>query len=79
MQVSQIIRSGHTQGHERYTCGNLLIIFKTTGCPRMSVRILNIIIEKTNRTTTVRVSPHDSRTVEVLRTIFVVTSVHDCA
>jgi hypothetical protein len=35
----------------------------------MSLHILNIFIEKVNRTRRVRFSPHDRGTVEVLRTV----------
>jgi hypothetical protein len=42
----------------------------------MSAHILNIFIEKRNRARGVRVSPHKSRTVKVLRTILVLSSAH---
>jgi hypothetical protein len=48
-------------------------------CPGMSAHILNIFIETINRPRRVRLSPHDSGTVNVLRTILVLSSAHDCA
>jgi hypothetical protein len=47
-------------------------------CPRMNAHILNIFIEKINRGRRVRFSPHDSRTVRVLRMILVLLSAHNC-
>jgi hypothetical protein len=44
-------------------------------CPRMSAHILNIFNEKINRARRVRFSPHDSGTVNVLRTTRIVNSV----
>lgn len=49
-----------------------------TGCPRMSTHILKIFKDKINRTRKVRFSLHDSRTIKVSRTIFVLWSTHDC-
>jgi hypothetical protein len=50
-----------------------------TECSRLRAYILNIFIEKINIARRVRFSPHDSGTVEVLLTILVLSSSHDCA
>jgi hypothetical protein len=45
----------------------------------MSVYNLNIFTEKQNRAGRLRVSAHDSGTVEVLRKMLVLSTAHECA
>jgi hypothetical protein len=45
----------------------------------MNEHILNIFTEKVSRVKTVRFSEYDSGIVNVLYTIFVLSSVHECA
>jgi hypothetical protein len=48
-------------------------------CPRMFAHILNIFIEKINGARRVWFSPHDSRTVKVIRSVLILSSTHECA
>jgi hypothetical protein len=54
-------------------------VYYCAGFPRISSHIFNIFTEKISRVRRVLFSSHDSGTAKVLRTIFVLSSVHECA